>query len=139
MKISIPDALADTYQAYADQQGRSLDLVVTAQLEKFQRVVPGKAVVIVTPSDQAILEKRLGGPVTSGGDIVARVDRLASISFAGIHLDFTPGQKVELASRAARLGIAVPELVKRIVSQLESQFFTGGPIVEPSPSDAVTQ
>ncbi len=112
MRVTIPDELADAYQAYATQQGIALDEVVAKQLKRVQTVTPGSKVVILGAKHLDYLAEKLhGGDVMSAEDLVTKVDRLAGISFQGIDLLLTPAQLEEVAHRAARQGKSVDQLV----------------------------
>lgn len=123
MRITIPDPLADVYQAIADRQGRSLDAVVEAQLARFQHCPPGeRTVAIKLEAAEAILG---GLPLRDGPDLLKRMQALTGVTFHGVRLDFTPGQLSELARRAEREGKSVEALAQGIIEQLNRQFFWG--------------
>lgn len=121
MRVTIRDATADVYQGYADQQGRGLDAVVEAQLARFAGHAPGTKAIVVNAEDA---HRILGGtPVLNGTDLLARVSQLASLSFHGIRLDFSPAQLAELQHRAERQGKTVEVLAADIVKSINREFF----------------
>lgn len=126
MRITIPDAIIDHYQAHADRQGRTLDQTVTAQLARFRELPPGAPAVIVGGDLLARIETYLGaGPIADGTDLAAKVERLAGVTFHGVHLDFSPSQLEELKYRAERQGRTVESLCVEIVKQMQEQWFWG--------------
>lgn len=124
MRVTIPDQLADVYQAVATKQGLSLDDVVSRQLRRFQTLIASPRVVVLGPDHLDALELKLhGGQIPSPEDLIAKVSRLAGVSFCGIDLQLTPAQVEELAHRAERQGKSVEALVQEIWEQLAQQFF----------------
>lgn len=123
MRVTIPDTLADVYQAIATRQGRPMDEVITAQLTRFAHCPPGERACAVNLVE---VEKLIGNlPIRDGHDLLKRIGDLAAIHFHGIRLDFTPGQLEELQRRAAREEKSVEALAQEIVEQLNRQFFWG--------------
>lgn len=125
MRITIPDTLADVYAEIASTQGRSLDDVVTAQLDRFQRLTPGTRAVVIGGALLDHLDELLGSHLRDGQDLATKVSRLAAITFHNVKLDFTPSQLEELARRADRRGKTVEQLAREIIRDLSEQFFWG--------------
>lgn len=133
MRITIKDSTADVYQRYADKQGRGIDAVVEAQLARFSGQEPGTKAIVVSAEDA---QRILGGtPVLNGTDLLARVSQLASLTFHGIRLDFSPAQLSELQHRAERQGKTVEALAADIVKAINREFFWasgGGEAADPA-------
>lgn len=128
MRVTIPDAVIDPYQTYADRQGIALDAVLTNQLRRFASLEPGKRAIVI-PADLAeTLAERLGGlPLKDGADLLARLDALAGITFADVRIPLSAAQAEELAHRAARQGRPVEALVRDVVAKItEDLFWVGG-------------
>ena len=134
MRVTISDALADEYLAYATTQNVSLDAVIEKQLKRFKTVPPGSTTVVLGSKHLDFLAEKLhGGDVRSAEDLVTKVDRLAGIKFETIDLRLTPAQLEELAHRAERQGKPVEALVQEIWEKLSVDFFyvaAGTPAVE---------
>ncbi len=123
MRVTIPDPLADQYQAYATQQGIPLDAVVTKQLTRVQSVTPGSRVVILGANHLDYLAEKLhGGDVQSAEDLLQKVDRLAGIKFEAIDLKLTPAQLEEVQHRAERQGKSVDQLVHEMWAFLSQEL-----------------
>jgi hypothetical protein len=129
MQLRIPDDTYAPYEAFAEGTQQSPSELITRQLDRFAKIHPLKRAVVIGAADIERLEAAVGGgSLKSGKDLADKVDRLASIRFHGIRLDFTPGQLEELAHMAERQGVSVEALATRIIREMESQFFwhTGG-------------
>lgn len=137
MKVSITDAVADPYLAIAEKQGRSVDVVVDAQLKRFSHLPPGEKAIVLGGQDLLALEERLRGPIRDGIDLADKVARLAGVRFRNIQLDFSATQLEELTRRATRQGRPVDTLVQEIVAAIVDQFFytsgDGVALVKPTP------
>ena len=126
MRITLPDDLADLYLAYATKQGRPLDDVIAAQLKKFKSLEPGKASLTIGGEATSKLEAATGGlPLRNAEDLVARVERLAAISFQHIRLDFSLSHLEELAYRAERQGKSVETLIIETAERIREELFWG--------------
>jgi len=124
MRITLPDAVADAYLAYAEKQGRPVEAVLTAQLQRFQAVEPGSRTIVLGGALTEQLSTMLGGfPIQSAEDLVRKVNELAAVSFQHIRLDFSPSHLRELAHRAERQGKPVEDIIQDVVRQLADQFF----------------
>src|SRR5690242_19509027 len=111
MRITIPDALADQYDAMATTQGRTLDQVITAQLERFAAYAPGTRVILVDDATCRVLEQRLGGgSISTTQDLTHKLQQLAGVKFRNQQFDFNPAQLAELEHRATRQGRPVGEI-----------------------------
>ena len=133
MRVTIPDALADQYQAFADRQGRTLDEVITAQLTRFVGLAPGRRAVVVDEPTLVALDKRFGNiPIKDGADLAQKVLTLAGVKFRNLQFDLSTQQLAELAHRADRQGRKVEDLVLDIFRSLQDQFFhsSGGGVAK---------
>lgn len=118
----------DTYaqiEARATAQRRTPELSAQALLHDAAVALPvaGRAVVVSGPDLQQLEAVLGGGSVLSGGDLVAKVLRLAGISFLHVRLPFTPNQLELLAEKAERQGLTVDQLVERTAPRIYEQFF----------------
>lgn len=124
MRVTLPDDLADVYQAYATQQGISLDALLTTQLRRFKALIPGHRAVVIDAKALRDLEGVLGGtPILDGEDLVKRARAHASIRLNGVDLRFTPSQKREIVHRAERQGKTPEHLAEEIVAYVRDQAF----------------
>jgi hypothetical protein len=130
MRITIPDDLADQYQLQADAQHKSLDQIITAQLQRHVAHPPGIPLIIVGKlAAQAIAERTGGIPLKDDADVVKRFDRLAGISFRKKNIDLSPAQLEDLAARATRQGRSIEKLIEEIYQRVREEFHlaTGAP------------
>lgn len=123
MRITIPDQVLDAYQAYADREGRTLDQVLTQQLGRFRHLPPAERAVVLGGPVIERLETHLGTQISNGEELADKVERLAGITFHGIHLDFSPNQLEELQHRSERSGRSVEDMAKEMVQQLSHEWF----------------
>lgn len=100
---------------YAEQ------LLVTALALGLSR--QGKTLLLRGPELEA-LEQRLGGlPILNAQDLVAKVDRLAGISFEHLTLPFSLNQLELIAEKAERQGKTVEQLLAEMAPRVFEQFF----------------
>lgn len=79
------------------------------------------------PRDCTQLEEVTGlGSTRSASQLVAAVERLASLKFGDIRIPFTPGQLSELQHRAAKRGRTVEAEMKAVVARIEEELFYKG-------------
>ncbi len=124
MRVTLPDAVTDLYQAYADKQGKPLDVILADRLKRTASVAPGTRVVFVSGAALEAIETRVGGgQITTAEELRTRIDRLASISFMGRDLQLSPNQLEELAKRAERQGKSIDDLILDIWRTLRDDFF----------------
>ena len=135
MRITIPDALADVYDAHARRANVALDEIITRQLRSTAGVSPMGRTVVLGIHTLELLEERLGGgPLVDSADLAQRFTRLASISFEGIDLKLTPNQLAELQRRATRQGKTPAQLIEAIAQVICRDFFDvpdAGPVATP--------
>jgi hypothetical protein len=139
MRITVPDPLADQYADGAKVANMTAEEAMVRQLQRTVGVAPSGRQVVLGASQLEYLERRCGGgPITRADEVVARVARLASISFMGIDLLLSPGQLEELAFRASRQGKPMETLVKEIADRLVTDFFysSGGGVAVAPKADA---
>lgn len=124
MRVTIPDDVAAPYEGYADRQSRTVDELITTQLRRFSKLEPGRKVLIVQADVAERLEKTLGGlPFRDSADLLQRIESHAALTFEGINLELTIGQKRELEARAEKQGKPVEVLVKEIADRLMRDLF----------------
>lgn len=139
MIVTLPDEIIAPYLAYAESQGCPLADILAAQLKRFTAFEPGKKAIVIPAKLEGVLADKLGGlPIASGPDLIARLTRLAGISFAGHDLSLTPNQLAELQHRAERQGRSVAELVDDIWRRLSNDFFYSSGGGEAKPPKAVS-
>lgn len=123
MIVTVPDHIVLPYMEYADKTGRTLNGVISAQLERFKALQPGRRCIVV-PLDEA--EKLLGGlPIQGEVDLLYRVSQLASISYGGVKLELSIAQLKELEHRASRQGKSVQSMLEGVARELEKHLFWG--------------
>lgn len=124
MRVTIPDTVLAPYEEIATQQGRAVDMVVTDQLKRFAHLTPGTRAVVISEKALQDLALPLGAlPIRDGADLVARCRRHASITFEGLDIGLTPGQKAELQHRAERQGKPVEALIQEMATLFLRDFF----------------
>ena len=124
MRVTIPDDVAETYESYADRQAKTVEDIVTTQLRRFSKLEPGRKALIVQADVAERLEATLGGlPFRDSADLLQRIEAHAALTFEGINLELTIGQKRELEARAEKQGKPVAALVKEIADRLMRDLF----------------
>lgn len=115
-----------TLERRAVAQRRTAEVVAATLLRDALHDLPatGRHVVLDHATLDALAEILGGGDVLNGPDLVAKIERLAGITFHNIRLEFTPGQLEELARRAERLSLTPEELTRRTIERMEQLFFT---------------
>ena len=89
-----------------------------------QKLLPGQRMIVLGPKEIDALESLVsGGSVLNGMDLVAKVGRLAGISFHHTRIQFTPGQLEDVARRAASNGLTVDQLLERTTPRIYEMFF----------------
>jgi hypothetical protein len=127
MRVTIPDDLADALQAKLTP-AQTLDGEVTRLLTACSGVPAGSQVLVLDAHRLNELAALMGRPsLLSYTDLVATIERLGSLSFGALRLQFSPGQLEELQHRAAREGMPVEEYTARILRSWTSNFFTTAP------------
>lgn len=111
----------------AEAAGMSLDLYAEQLLQHALAVnFPVKQGKVVLLHGEALeqLEVRLGGmPILHPADLVAKVDRLAGISFEHLTLPFSINQLEVMAEKAERQGKSVEQLLGELAPRVFEQFF----------------
>jgi hypothetical protein len=76
---------------------------------------------------QELLEETLGvGSCRSPVELIAAVQRLASIRIGDVRIPFTPGQLEELQHRAKKRGQSIEQAVKAVVDRIRDELFWKG-------------
>lgn len=100
------------------------EFLMQLQLVRYSHVPVSERVLVVDAVSREKLEHLLsGGAIQSGVDLLEKVSRLADIKIGGIQIQFTPSQLTHIRRYATRNNITPDEAVRRIVKQMESQFF----------------
>lgn len=124
ISIQLPDALYETLEERAKESHVRLTSYVGNLVKMFGHLNPTDRILILEPKARGELETILGGGhLLSQEDLVNKVRSVTDILVEKVELKFTAGQKKELKRRAERQGISYPEMVKRTVKSMESQFF----------------
>ena len=125
MKLVIPDALAETYEAHAKAQGQDLATLIAAQLERFKDTPPGKRHLVLGEAALGDLEGLLGGnQILTPEILLAQVKTRGVITFESLDLKLTTKQKQELTARATKNGKPLAQLVDEIYQLLIKDFFS---------------
>lgn len=123
--LTLPDDLGELYRVEADQRDLPVASVLEDRLKAAQPLDPRKRFVILQQPMLGEVETHLGGgDLRGGGDLLAKVKRLASIAFGPHEIKLTPGQYEELAFRAGRMGKSIEQLVKETWERFCQDFFT---------------
>jgi hypothetical protein len=127
--IDIPE---EVYAAYAAQAtslagaggSATPQELMAAQLARFSSYPASNHVLVVDSESRGKLDQVLqGGMLRDAQDLVEKVTKLADIQIGGIAVHWTPGQLRQIKTYATRNRLTPEEAVRRIVRQLESQFW----------------
>ncbi len=128
MKITLqlPDDLYEAYERHLPKalsgQATTEDLIV-AQLDRFKDVSPQDRAVVLHGKARVRLEAILsGGTISSGDDLLQKVERLASIEVGEVKVPFTPGELQNIRTYATKNRIPFEEAMKRVVYGMKEQF-----------------
>lgn len=124
MRITIPDQLAQSYEAEATRLSRPLEDVITRQLETFKAVPVDSRAIVLHGATREALEIALGTSIASPQALVTAVQNLAEVSIGGEKLTFTRAQHEEIRRRAASRGVSVREELQRSLQQIQSLVFS---------------
>lgn len=125
---------AELYDHYAEQATKinsasrnghvSAETLMVAQLLRFAHVPPSERILVVDAENREKLEHLLsGGALRDGADLYEKAQRLADVQIGGIRCEFSPAQLSQLKRYATRNQVTPEEALKRVVKQMESQFF----------------
>jgi hypothetical protein len=123
MRLTLPDDVGDLLEDLAQQAHTSVDDLVQGLLARTIHVPLRDRAVILYGESRERLEQVAGRPLQTPADVVQLVDRLAALDFGHIRLTLTTKHLEELARRAEKRGVSVPDLVAEIAAELEPQFF----------------
>ena len=116
MRIAIPDDVADDYLAL--HPTKPLDETVEKQLQRFNTIPLHERILVVRGAHIQRLETLLNtGNIRTGDDLVAAVESRHRVSLGGVDLEFSAGQKDEIARRAVKERVSPDEMLRRIVKE----------------------
>lgn len=105
--LSIPDALADHYQA----QRPTAPLVdtIVRQLKRFLSIPLSERILLIRAPDRQAIEAALGGStsITSAEDLLAAIRTRTVVTAGGIEVPFTNAQMDALRHKAEKQSITV--------------------------------
>lgn len=137
MKITLDDNVIALLEPHVTAK-RTLESLTEQCIQRVGSIGPNARMIVLTESDIAALEKRLGAPALgTAKDLYQWVDRLADIRLGSISFDFTPAQYQEIMDRSQREGCTPVETVRKILYAMIPQFFAIAavepPIYQPPP------
>jgi hypothetical protein len=122
MRITIPDDLAQRYEALSPSQ--PLDTIIERQLARFAALSPSVRVVPLTGDHLQQLEHLLGGgQIANPQALVDRVRAYASLTIGKITLDLSPAQKQEIQYRATKRGISAEAVAREMCDIVLDEVF----------------
>lgn len=124
MLIQIPDEVALKYQQVADRARVPLGTLLERQLVRFGSMPPGERVLVLAGEALEQIDRDLGiGATRDATALLTAIRGWAGITIGDIRLQFSPAQLAEIAHRADKQGKSPEDVVKEIVSSIESAFF----------------
>src|SRR4030095_10730292 len=103
-----------------------VEVLTAVQAAEKYRPAPGGGLQL-EGKDCRELEDLLGlGATRSPGDLLAAIERLASLRFGDIRIPFTPGQLAELQHRAAKRGRTAEAERRAVVARIQDELFYQG-------------
>lgn len=123
MRITIPDRLAEQYQALDPK--RPLDEIVTTQLTRFSSVGPRERYLLLRKQHREQVEALLGTSLSTVSDLLDAIRRLQAVTIAGVDVPFTPAQLRAVQSLAAKNRIPVAEQIQKIGREA-AEYMLGG-------------
>lgn len=123
--IQLSDEIHELYESRAQDRKRRIDRLIADELKAIQHLdVANDRVIVIDPKNRQRIETLLGeGHVLSAADLADKLERLLSIRFGGIDMDFTPAQRQELVELAERNGFEPEDLFRATVRSMEELFF----------------
>lgn len=105
-------------------RGRTpIDVVGERGLADRYSLVEG-GTLLLSAGDCARLDATLGvGATRSATDLVAAVERLATIKIGNVRIDFTPGQLEEIVLRAKKRGQTVQQALQATIDRIKDELF----------------
>lgn len=125
LRVALSDTSMDRLHEIAKLQERDLETAAAQHLANALIAIPptGRYAIISAPELQALEDILGGGSVLHGKDLLAKVQRLAGITYHHVRLQFTPGQLEDLQEKARRQGKTVEQLVEQMAPRIHEQFF----------------
>lgn len=115
MRVTVPDDLAEHYQAFAPE--RSLDAILTKQLLRFQQIAPTDRVLILGKDTRAAVETLVGASIKSAADLLEALRRVTAVRLQGIDLTLSPAQIQALTAQAAKRDRTVEAHIQATVEE----------------------
>jgi hypothetical protein len=105
-------------------RGRTVvDVVGPSQLAERYAIADGNER-LLTAAMRTKLEETLGvGTTRTPEDLLAAVERLASIKIGEIKIAFTPGQLEEIKFRAVKRGQTIEQALQAVVDRIKEEIF----------------
>lgn len=125
IRAPLPESSMDRLHEAAKEMDRDPETAAGMLLANALASLPysGRYAVLSQAELQALEDILGGGSVLNGKDLLAKVQRLAGISYHHIRLNFTPGQLEDLQFKAKRQGKTVEQLVEQMAPRIADQFF----------------
>lgn len=100
-----------------------VDVSGPSQLAERYAIVDGNER-ILSAALRTRLEQTLGvGATTNADNLIAAVERLASLSIGEVKIEFTPGQLAEIKYRATKRGQTVEQALQAVIDRIKDEIF----------------
>lgn len=123
MKISIDDDLYDRIKAV--HKGNT-DAAITRALSALPIQERGRTLVLDAAQLGRLEALLAGGNLLHGGDLIRKVEALASFEVGQIKVDFDTSDWDRLAQRATRIGLSVPDYLKLMLDRFKEEWMSIG-------------
>lgn len=124
--VPLPADVYNRLYLSAAAANRPIDHQALLKLRAALTLLPdgGGRVVTLSGDTLTVVETILGGgSILNQEDLLAKVERLAGVSFEHCRLPFSPSQLEALQEKATRQGLTVQQIVERTAPRIYEQFF----------------
>lgn len=130
MKISIDDDLYDRIKLAHKQ---NTDAVIRRALDPLPLQEKGRTLVLDAAQITRLEAILAGGSLTSGGDLIRKVESLAHFEVGQVRVEFDESDWGRLAQRATRIGMPVGMYLQLMLDRFREEWMSIG---EPTLTDS---
>lgn len=123
MKISIDD---DLYERIKAVHKGNTDAAIQRALSVLPIQERGRTLVLDAEQLHRLEAILAGGSLTSGGDLIRKVEHLAHFEVGKVAVDFDASDWDRLAQRATRIGLSVPDYLKLMLDRFKEDWMSIG-------------